>query len=76
MSPSCDDVSRLPATVLFCLVLTYRLGYRGAKFHVAAALTAVATVVVFKSFLGVKIPGGAVYEYLPAALRNFMVLHL
>ena len=32
-------------------------------------------VLVFKSMLSVKIPGGEIYEYLPAALRNFMILN-
>lgn len=66
----------LPASIAFCVALTVRLGYRGRRMHVAAVLTAIATVVVFKSLLDVKIPGGAIYEYLPAGIRNFMILYL
>jgi len=66
----------LPTTVLFCVALTWRLGYRSPRVLLSAVLTAVAIVVIFKSFLSVRIPGGAVYEYLPAALRNFMILYL
>ncbi len=66
----------LPVTLLFCLALAFRLGYRGKMELAAALLTGAATVVIFKSLLSVKIPGGAVYEYLPATLRNFMILYL
>ncbi|MCV0397277.1 MAG: tripartite tricarboxylate transporter TctB family protein [Rhizobiaceae bacterium] len=66
----------LPATLVFTAALTLRLGYRSWTTIGAAMLTGVVTVLVFKSFLGVRIPGGAVYEYLPPALRNFMILYL
>ncbi len=66
----------LPTTMIFCVLLACRLGYRGARMVLAAALTGAATVVIFKSLLAVKIPGGVVYEYLPAAIRNFMILYL
>jgi hypothetical protein len=66
----------LPATLVFTAGLTLRLGYRSWTTICAAMLTGIVTVVVFKSFLGVRIPGGAVYEYLPSALRNFMILYL
>lgn len=66
----------LPATLVFCVGLAFRLGYRCARMLIAAALVGAATVVVFKAFLNVRIPGGTVYEYLPPALRNFMILYL
>lgn len=66
----------LPTTLVFCLALTWRLGYRRWRMLAASVVTGVATVVLFKSLLGVRIPGGAVYEYLPTALRNFMRLYL
>jgi len=69
-------VGYLPTTLMFCLLLTLRVGYRSRKFLVASLLTGLITVLIFKSFLSVKIPGAAVYEYLPAALRNFMILYL
>jgi hypothetical protein len=69
-------VGYLPATVLFCLTLTSRLGYRSPRVLLAAVLTGVVTVIVFKAFLSVRIPGGAAYEYLPAAIRNFMISYL
>ncbi len=65
----------LPATLVFTLALTWRLGYRGARHLGAAALFGLAVVVVLKSLLQVKVPGGAVYELLPATLRSFMLTY-
>ena len=69
-------VGYLPTTLLFCVLLALRLGYRSKRYLFSALLTGLITVLVFKSFLSVKIPGAAIYEYLPAALRNFMILYL
>ena len=66
----------LPVTIVFCLLLVWRLVYREPRLFVSAILVAAGTVILFKSFLQVKIPGGAVYEYLPEGLRNFMILYL
>jgi len=64
----------LPTTILFCAALAYRLGYRSRRALLAAVLTGIVTVVIFKTLLSVKIPGGLVYEYLPDAVRNVMIL--
>jgi len=69
-------VGYLPTTVSFLALLTWRLGYRSRSHFVAAVLTGVLIVVVFKSFLQVKIPGGAIYEYLPDVLRSFFIIYL
>lgn len=69
-------VGYLPTTMAFCAALTWRLGYRQARTLAAAVLTGIAAVVIFKSFLSVRIPGGALYEYLPDTVRNFMILYL
>ena len=69
-------VGYLPATVVFVPVLGWRLGYRSRRIMLSSILFAVATVVVFKGFLSVKIPGGMVYEYLPGAVRTFFILNL
>ncbi len=65
----------LPMTVAFMLLLTYRLGYRDRFMLSVSAAFGVAVVLVFKGFLNVKIPGGAVYEYLPGALRTFFIIN-
>ncbi|MCV2869272.1 tripartite tricarboxylate transporter TctB family protein [Defluviimonas sp. WL0002] len=67
----------LPATILFTVSLTFRLGYRGWKWSVMAALFAVVVVVLFKTFLHVKIPAGAAYDLLPAgSIRSFLLTYL
>lgn len=68
-------IGYLPATVAFTVLLALRMGYRRAGTLWAAAGTGLAIVVVFKTLLSVKIPGGAVYEYLPDGLRNFLILN-
>lgn len=65
----------LPSTVLFAVVLTYRLGYRSATILVSAAAFGCMVVLIFKTFLQVKVPGGAIYELLPTALRSFMLTY-
>jgi putative tricarboxylic transport membrane protein len=65
----------LPSTILFALALTFRTGLRGRIYLLAAGGMGLFIVVLFKSFLQVKIPGGILYEYLPDALRNFMILN-
>ncbi len=68
-------IGYLPSTVVFALVLTLRAGYRNKRFFVSAFLSGCAIVVIFKSFLQVKVPGGLVYEYLPDGLRAFMLTY-
>jgi hypothetical protein len=65
----------LPTTMVFCPLLGWRLGYRRPRALLAAVATGIVTVVVFKTLLGVKIPGGLVYDYLPAAIRNAMIVY-
>ncbi len=69
-------VTYLPTTLGFLLLMSWRLGYRKTKHFASAILAGVLIVVVFKSFLQVKIPGGAFYEFLPDALRSFAILYL
>lgn len=66
----------LPVTLVFVPALAWRMGYRGRVMLGISVVFAVAVVVLFKSFLSVKIPGGAIYEYLPGALRSFAILNL
>lgn len=63
----------LIATLVFCLFLTWRAGYRDTRTYIAAAFFGLCVVLFFKSALNVKIPGGAVYDYLPGAIRNVML---
>ena len=68
-------IGYLPASILFPAALAFRLGYRVPRQLFAAAGAGVVIVVLFKSLLQVKVPGGAIYEYLPDALRAFMLTY-
>ena len=65
----------LPTTILFATALAVRAGYRSRPMIAAAAVSAFAIVVTFRSFLQVRIPGGQIYEYLPGTLRAFMLTY-
>lgn len=69
-------IGYLPVTIAFSMALTWRMGYRGAKMPWLACAFAVLVVVVFKGFLQVRIPGAALYEYLPGTLRSLFILYL
>ena len=66
----------LPTTILFGFVLTLRAGYRNKRVLIGMLILSICIVLIFKSFLQVKIPGGALYEYLPDALRSFALTYL
>lgn len=66
----------LPSTILFALFLTLRTGFRSPVALAASAGIATTIVVIFRGFLQVKIPAGAVYEYLPDAIRSFFMIYL
>jgi hypothetical protein len=65
----------LLSTIIFAVVLSLRAGYRQVGFLAAAALTGFSVVVIFKSLLQVKVPGGQLYEMLPGGLRAFMLTY-
>lgn len=65
----------LPVTLVFVPALAWRMGYRSRAMMGIGAAFAVAVVVLFKALLAVKVPGGAIYEYLPGALRGFFILN-
>lgn len=69
-------IGYLPATLIFMPALTWRMGYRSRLMLGTSLVFAVAVVVLFKTFLSVKIPGGAIYDLLPGALRGFFILYL
>ena len=64
-----------PSAIAFAVLLAWRLGYSRRTLFIAAAF-ALAVVVVFKAGLSVRIPGGALYEWLPAPARSFAILYL
>ncbi len=68
-------IGYLVATVIFLPALTWRLGYRSRKILWISGALGVAIVLLFKTMLSVRIPGGAIYEWLPGAARSFFILN-
>ena len=68
-------IGYLPATLIFATALAFRAGYRSRSMLGAAALMGLGVVLIFKTFLSVKIPGGSIYEYLPDTLRSFALIN-
>lgn len=69
-------IGYMPASIAFAVALALRVGYRSGGALLWAAVAGAATVLLFKSFLQVKIPGGSIYESLPDGLRSLFVLYL
>jgi len=69
-------IGYLPVTLAFVAALTWRMGYRSARMMWIALTFGLIVVLLFKGFLQVKIPGAALYEYLPDGLRTFFILYL
>lgn len=65
----------LPATVVFAVLLVLRVGYRNRLALISAVLSAVGIVLLFKTFLQVKLPSGQVYELLPDGIRQIMLTY-
>jgi len=65
----------LPSTVVFAVLLSVRAGFRSRGALLAAAASAVVIVLLFKTFLQVKLPAGQVYEFLPDGLRQIMLTY-
>ena len=65
----------LLSTLIFCPAIAWRSGYRSRKNLITAAAFGFVVVLFFKTFLQIKIPGGEIYNWLPAAMRNFMIIN-
>jgi len=65
------QIGYLIATILFCVLLTYRIGYRRHALLIAA-IFGLLVVLVFKAGFNVKIPAGALYDYAPDNLRYIL----
>lgn len=68
-------IGYLPSTIFFTVALTIRSAYPQRPSLGAAVVLAVTVVVIFKSLLQVKVPGGQVYEALPTGLRSIMLTY-
>lgn len=65
----------LPSTAFFAVLLVLRAGYRGRGMILGALAAAIVIVLLFKSFLQVKIPSGQIYNVLPDGLRQIMLTY-
>ncbi len=63
----------LPTTVIFAMLLVLRAGYRSRTIFIWTLVTAIAIVLLFKTFLQVKLPAGLIYDSLPDGLRQIML---
>ena len=68
-------IGYLPATLLFCPLLTFRVGFRGFKYFTVSILAGFVIVFVFRTILSVKLPAGAIYNIFPDQIRNFLILY-
>lgn len=68
-------IGYLPTSVLFVPALCLRLGYRSPAIFGYGVLFAIAVVLVFKTGLGVALPSGQIYNYLPDGIRNFFIVN-
>lgn len=66
----------LPMTIVFTLFLSLRAGFRDCRTLTVAVVFGCVTALVFRGFLQVKIPAGAVYDHLPVAVRTFALMYL
>ncbi len=66
-------IGYLPGTLAFVLLLSLRLGYRSGRILASGAIFSLCVVLVFKTGLGVALPIGQVYEFLPEGIRNFVM---
>ncbi|TNJ47711.1 tripartite tricarboxylate transporter TctB family protein [Phaeobacter sp. B1627] len=69
-------IGYLPVTLVFVSALAWRMGYRSRRMMAICVIFALATVVLFKALLEVRIPGAFLYEFLPDAWRSFAILYL
>lgn len=68
-------IGYLPSTIILAVLLTLRAGYRSRIAMVSAVAGAVLIVLLFKTFLQVKIPSGLIYESLPDGIRQIMLTY-
>ena len=54
--------------LLFMAALTLRMGYRDGRMIGAALATGLGIVLLFRTFLQVRLPGGQLYHHLPDGL--------
>lgn len=69
-------IGYLPSSIVFALFLGWRIGIRSLKKYLLLISTATIIVVLFKAILKVRIPGGELYNLLPANFELFFNTYL
>ncbi|HCH33009.1 MAG TPA: hypothetical protein DE045_08705 [Oceanospirillaceae bacterium] len=65
----------LLATLIYFLLMTWRMGYRNKYMLWVSVATGLLIVLVFKTLLQVKVNSGAWYDLLPDAWATFMIIN-
>ncbi|MBT4890808.1 MAG: tripartite tricarboxylate transporter TctB family protein [Rhodospirillales bacterium] len=66
-------IGYLPTTIIFMLLLGYRVGIkRPATFGILTVI-GIGTVLLFKAGLSVNMPAGMIYDLAPESIRNILI---
>lgn len=68
-------IGYLPSTLLVSVILVVRSGYREPSLLVTTVVLSVLIVGVFRGLLQVKLPSGAIYDYLPDGIRQIFYIY-
>lgn len=68
-------IGYLPSSMLFVPLLCVRLGYRARSMLGFGVLFGAVVVLIFKTGLGVALPAGQIYSYLPEGVRSFVMVN-
>ena len=68
-------IGYLLASILLFIFLCLRTGYWQPRMLLIGVVIALLIVLLFKTFLQVKIPGGQIYEWFPDNIRNFLITY-
>ena len=71
-----EQIGYLISTIILTSTLTFRVGFKNWRTILVMVVFAIAVVLIFKSFLQVKIPGGVIYEFLPDSIRSIALTYL
>ncbi len=69
-------IGYLPMSLMMIVTMLWRIGVKDKKIFLICIGVTLAIVIIFKSFLQIKIPGAMLYELFPAAIRNFFIVYL
>ena len=66
----------LLSTLIFAVLMTYRLGYRSKKWMLTSTISAFVIVIIFRSVLQIKTPVNIwLYKFLPSSVEVFMKIY-